>query len=477
MIIPPAADRLFSSDKKQKEIANALYREVSGMPLICPHTHINPNLFVDPETTLGSPVDVFILPDHYIYRMLYSQGIPLETLGLHSNNSNEITVEQDHRKIWQCFADHFYLFRATPTGGWLTHELGEVFGVTCKLNSDNAQDIYDKVASQLALAEFQPRALYKHFNIEILCTTDAAEDSLEAHKTLRATEWDGKILPTFRPDGVTNLESEGWSKKISTLSQVSGVFIHDFKSFIRALENQREYFKQMGATATDHAVEQPTTVRLSPTEIEAIFKRALHNNLQSADAAVFTAHMLVEMARMSIEDGLVMQLHAGALRNYNPLIYQRFGSDCGADIPVRVDFTRNLQPLLSEYGNDPRLTLILFTVDDTTYSRELAPLAGHFPSVRLGPPWWFYDSPNGMKRFLDSVVETAGIYNTVGFNDDTRAFPSIPARHDTWRRVCCCWLADQVSRAVLEFEDAQDMAYDLSYRLPISAYKLKVNHG
>jgi glucuronate isomerase len=417
-------------------------------------------------------VDVFILPDHYIYRMLYSQGIPLESLGLRPSVESGVPVEQDHRKIWQRFAEQFYLFRTTPTGGWLNYAFREIFGVEQKLNGQTAQAVYDQIEARLRSPEFQPRALFQRVNIEVLATTDAAEDPLEAHQAIRASGWQGRIIPTFRPDGVVNLSSAGWRQRIDALSQVSGIAVDGYTAFIRALENRREYFQSLGATATDHAVLQPLTLRLTTQEAESIFQRALRGDLQPGDAERFTAHMLIELARMSAEDGLVMQIHAGSLRNYNPVIYERFGPDSGADIPVQVEFTRNLHALLSAFGNHPRLTIILFTLDETNYSRELAPLAGHFPVLRLGPPWWFHDSPNGMRRFLDQVVETAGIYNTAGFNDDTRAFPSIPARHDVWRRVCCSWLAGQVAQAVIDFDEAAEMAHDLAYRLPLQVYRL-----
>jgi glucuronate isomerase len=473
MKIPPSPDYLFNAGTPQQKIAAGLYESVAALPLICPHTHVDANLLANPSFSFGSPVDIFILPDHYIFRMLYSQGIPYETIGLLPRTPGDILPEGDHRKIWQCFAENFFLFRGTPSSGWLTYALGNVFGVEQPLNGANAQMIFDQISEQLAKPEYRPRALFKRFNIEVLCTTNAAEDPLEAHTTLRNSGWDGRIVPTFRPDGVTNLENQTWRSSIAALSQISGIDICDFGSFLRALENRRAFFKQMGATATDHGVVQPTTRRLSPLESEAIFQRALHGNLQPQDADQFTAHMLMEMARMSCEDGLVMQLHAGSLRNYNPLVYQRFGPDVGGDIPVSVEFTRNLQPLLAEFGNDSRLRLIVFTLDETVYGRELAPLAGHFPALRLGPPWWFHDSPNGMQRFLEQVVETAGIYNTVGFNDDTRAFPSIPARHDVWRRACCRWLAGLVGQAIIELDEAAEMAYDLAYRLPLEAYKFE----
>lgn len=472
MKIPLASHYLLNLGSQQQELATTLYKSIASLPLICPHTHVDANLFVNPDFSFGSPVDIFILPDHYIYRMLYSQGVRHETIGLCPLTQGETFVEQDHRKVWQCFAEYFYLFRGTPSSGWLNFALGNVFGVEKPLNGANAQLIFDQISERLVQPEFRPRALFESFNIEVLSTTNAVDDPLEAHLSLQNSGWKGRILPTFRPDGVTNLESKNWRGNIEALSQISGIDICDFISFLRALENRREFFKQMGATATDHAVVQPTTACLSPLDGEAIFQRALKGNLLPEDAARFTAHMLMEMARMSCDDGLVMQLHAGALRNYNPLIYQSFGTDAGADIPVAVEFTRNLHSLLAKFGNDPRLTLILFTLDETVYSRELAPLAGHFPAVRLGPPWWFNDSPNGMQRFLEQVVETAGIYNTAGFNDDTRAFPSIPARHDVWRRASANWLAGLLARHIIDMDDAQEMMVELAVGLTKRAYRL-----
>ena len=227
----------------------------------------------------------------------------------------------------------------------------------------------------------------------------------------------------------------------------------------------------MGATATDHAALTPYTVELSEQEADDILQRALRGEATDEDARRFTGHLLIENARMSIEDGLVMQLHPGSFRNHNPTIFERFGADKGADIPIPVEYTRSLLPLLNKYGNDPRLTLILFTLDESTYARELAPIAGHYPAVKLGPPWWFFDSLNGMRRYRDLVMETAGLYNTVGFNDDTRAFPSIPARHDLARRVDANWLAGMVVRGIIDREDAEQMIHDLAYRLAKRAYK------
>jgi len=463
-------DRYLNSEPKQKDLAMQLYAGVKNLPLVCPHGHVDPRLFADPNYSFGSPADLFIIPDHYVFRMLYSQGIPLEKLGIPRADGGE--VERDHRKIWQLFADNFYLFRGTPTGVWLAYELRVVFGVTQKLNSATAQSIYDQVAAKLATPEFRPRKMFENFNIQVLTTTDAATDPLDHHKAIRASGWHGKIYPTFRPDGVVNLDAPNWRKNIDTLSQVSGITISNYQSLISALENRRAFFKQMGATATDHAALVPHTEELSTAEADAILQRALRGQSHKDDAARFTAHMLMEMARMSIDDGLVMQLHPGSFRNHNDFVFARFGLDKGCDIPTASEYTQNLRPLLNKYGNDSRLSLILFTLDESTFGRELAPLAGHYPAVKLGPPWWFFDSLNGMAHFFDKVMETAGIYNTAGFNDDTRAFPSIPARHDVWRRASVNWLASLVVRGIIDMNDAEEIAHALAYDLAKRAYKL-----
>lgn len=466
-----ADDRYLGPDARQKEVAMELYRSVAGLPLICPHGHVNPRLLADEDATFGTPTDLFIIPDHYVFRMLYSQGISLEALGIPRVDGGP--VEQDHRKIWQIFAENFYLFRGTPTGIWLTDELSTVFGVEEKLTGETAQDIYDQIEAKLSTPEFRPRALFDSFNIEVLCTTDAATDPLGHHQSIRDSDWQADIRPTFRPDAVVNLLTPGWRDNIDALSEVSGITVDSYVAFIQALEERRRFFKRMGATATDHAAVSAYTEELSATDAEAIFQRALRGEATSDDAHRFTAHMIMENAQMSIEDGLVMQFHVGAIRNHNRFIFDQFGPDMGADIPERSEFTHNLRPLLNKYGNDPRFTLILFTLDESTYSRELAPLAGHYPAVKLGPPWWFYDSINGMMRYFEQITETAGLHNTVGFNDDTRAFPSIPARHDLWRRVAANWIAGLVVCGIVDVDDAREMVRDAAYRLAKQAYKLE----
>ena len=462
-------DRLFTKEEGRLEHTRRLYASVKGLPLLCPHGHVNPALLADKRASLGNPAELFVIPDHYVFRMLYSQGVRLGDLGVPTVDGTP--VEKNGRAIWRRFAENFHLFAGTPTGLWLKDELISVFGIAEKPSKESADRIYDHLEVKLASPEYAPRELFKRFNIETLCTTDAATDALDSHQAMKNEGWTA-VRPTFRPDAVVNLDAKGWQQNIDALSEVSGVEVEDYASFINALEERRAFFKETGATATDHAALTPHTERLSESEAEAVFARALKNTSEENDAARFTAHMLMEMARMSVEDGLVMQLHAGSLRNHNRAVWERFGLDKGADIPVRTEWTRNLQNLLNAHGNDPRLTLVLFTLDESTYSRELAPLAGHYPALRLGPPWWFFDSVKGIERFLDSVVETAGIYNLAGFNDDTRAFASIPARHDVWRRVTCNWLAGEVVGGLIDEEDAFGMALELAYTLAKRTYKL-----
>ncbi len=462
-------NRFFDPDPKIRKIAAELYEQVRDLPIISPHGHVDARILAE-NSPFPDPAELILIPDHYIFRMLYSQGIALVSLGIPTVDG--LAVEKDHRKIWQIFADHFYLFAGTPTGAWLTHELSEVFAINEKLDSSSALKIYDKLQAKLKSADFLPRALFDRFKIEVLTTTDGAADSLIQHRKIKDSGWPGRVLPAFRPDAVINIAAAGWKAEIEKLEKVIGRNISTFKDFINALEERRSFFKTMGATSTDQGVLSPYTHKLSAAEVESIFKLGLQGKANETDAAAFTGHMLMEMARMSIEDGLVMQIHPGSFRNHNQYIFKHFGADKGCDIPVCTEYTRNLHDLLNEYGNDSRLTLVVFTLDESTYSRELAPLAGHYPAMKLGPSWWFHDSIEGMTRFRECVTETAGIYNTIGFIDDTRAFLSIPARHDLSRRVDANFLARLVARHIIDQGDARRMIHDLTYNLAKRAYKL-----
>jgi glucuronate isomerase len=458
-------------------LARQLYQGVKDLPLVCPHGHVDPRLLGDPDARFGSPTELLIIPDHYVTRMLYSQGVPLEALGVPRTDAG--LVETDYRRIWRRFAERFHLFRGTPTGYWLAAELADVFGVEDKLGPDTADAIYGELEAALARPAYRPRALFERFNIEVLCTTDGPADRLEWHAQLLQDGWgvqaqtgSPRVRPTFRPDGVVNLDRPDWRSQLDRLSNVWGREIVSCRLLLAALQDRREFFKSLGATATDHAAMTADTELLGENEAESIFGRALRGVTTGEDARRFTAHMLQEMARMSIEDGLVMQLHVGSFRNHNPAVFAAYGPDRGADIPVATEWTRALRPLLARFGNDTRLRLILFGLDESTYGRELAPLAGHYPALRLGPPWWFFDSLNGMRRYFDTVMETVGLHNTVGFNDDTRAFPSIPTRHDLWRRAAANWVAGLLVRHLIDDADASEMMFDCAYRLAKDAYRL-----
>jgi glucuronate isomerase len=463
-------DRYFDPDPTIRRHARALYDETRELRIVSPHGHVDPAILAGNDA-FADPTSLLITPDHYILRMLYSRGVPLESLGIPPIDGSSPAAETNPRKIWQTFADHWHLFRATPTRAWLEYELGEVFAVERDLSADSATEVYDAIAEKLRSPEFRPRALFKRFNIEVLATTDDPSDTLEHHRALRPLELGGRVIPTFRPDALFRIASPGWLPALARLRN-TGSRIASCAELVTSLARRRAEFKAMGATATDHAVLVPRAERLEDSEAERLFAKALGGAATSEDQARFEAHLLMEMARLSVDDGLVMQLHVGALRDHNELVHRRFGADRGGDIPVASEFTRNMRPLLNAYGNDPRFQLIVFTLDESTYSRELAPLAGHYPAMLLGAPWWFHDSLEGMARFRRQTTETAGIENTAGFPDDTRAFCSIPARHDLARRVDANYLGGLVARHVIDMGDAREMARLLAYDLAKRAYRL-----
>ena len=462
-------DRLFSSDPQQRALARALYATVKDLPIVSPHGHTDPQWFADDEP-FGNAASLFITPDHYVFRMLYSQSIALEDLAIPRRDGGP--VEADARKIRRRLAENNQLFRGTPTRIWLDHAFHEVFGIRERLTAESADRLFDHINACLAKPEFGPRALFERFHIEVIATTESPLDQLAQHAKIRASGWKGRVVTAYRPDPVVDPEFEGFAANVARLGETSGEDTSTWRGYLAAHRNRRAFFKTMGATSTDHGHPTAQTCDLDSAECEALFARALKGTLGPVEAETFRGQMLTEMARMSLEDGLVMQLHPGSLRNHNPRVLLRFGRDKGADIPTRTDYVRALKPLLDRFGNERDLTIILFTLDETSYSRELAPLVGHYPVLKLGPPWWFHDSPEGMQRFREQATETAGFYNTVGFNDDTRAFLSIPARHDVARRMDCRFLARLVAEHRLEEDEAFELASELSYRLAKRAYKL-----
>ncbi|MDW5266870.1 MULTISPECIES: glucuronate isomerase [Acidobacteriaceae] len=461
-------NRLFPSDPAARSVAVKLYETARKLPIISPHGHCDPRWFAE-DKAFPNPSALFITPDHYVFRMLYSQGVSLESLGVPQVDGGG---SSDPREVWRIFAKHYYLFRGTPTRLWLDYAFEKQFGLKDRLSPQNADAYYDLIAKALETPVFRPRALYEQFNIEVLATTDTPLDTLEFHKAIKESGWKGRILPTFRPDSVIDAEYTGFVQNIEKLGQITGENIGTFKGYLNALRNRRAFFKSMGATATDHGHLTAQTADLDAAAAESLYQRILSGKSAPEEQQLFQAQMLTEMAGMSVEDGLTMQLHPGSLRNHNLQVYTKFGRDKGADMPLATEYVRSLRPLLNRYGNDPRLTFILFTLDETSYSRELAPLAGHYPALRLGPPWWFQDSPDGMMRFREQATETAGFYNTVGFNDDTRAFLSIPARHDVARRTDCAFLGRLVAEGRLDEDEAFEVIEDLTVNLVRKAYKL-----
>ena len=462
-------DRLFSSDDAQRQMARTLYDTIKDLPIISPHGHTDPAWFAS-NAPFANPSDLLITPDHYVFRMLYSQGIEMERLGVPRADGG--WTEQDPRKIWRLFAQNYWRFRGTPSRLWHDWVYSQVFGLNVRLAPDTADLYYDVMAKKLAQDDFLPRALFERFNIEVLATTESPLDLLEHHQAIARSGWKGRVITAFRPDPVLDPDYEGFIDNLRTLSHITGQNALTYAGYLAALRDRRAYFKALGATSTDHGHPTAKTAWLSDDEATALFARVTNSQASPEDADLFRAHMLVEMAGMSLEDGLVMQIHPGSFRNHNAEVFNRFGRDKGSDIPTRTDYVRDLKPLLDRYGNDPRLSIIVFTLDESTYARELAPLAGHYPALKLGPAWWFHDSPEGMRRFREMTTETAGFYNTVGFNDDTRAFLSIPARHDVARRMDCAWLAQLVCDHRLEADEAAEIAYDLAYRLAKEAYRL-----
>lgn len=462
-------DRLFPAEPSVRAIARELYTTVRDLPIISPHGHTDPRWFADNDS-FGDATDLLLVPDHYVFRMLYSQGVAMEDLGVGNR-------DVDPRAAWRLFAERYGLFRGTPSRLWLDWVFAEAFGLRVRLSADTADLYFDTITSQLATDAFRPRALFDRYNIALLATTESPLDTLEHHAAILAEHgrpggWQGRVITAYRPDPVVDPEFEGFRANLDRFSELTGEDCLSWHGYLAAHRDRRAFFKAHGATSTDHGHPTAATANLSSAEAEALFLRIVAGDFDAHDAELFRAQMLTEMAAMSLDDGLVMQIHPGSFRNHNAQVFARLGRDKGADIPTRTDYVHALRPLLDRFGNSADLSIILFTLDESAYARELAPLAGHYPCLKLGPAWWFHDSPEGMRRFRRMTTETAGFYNTVGFNDDTRAFLSIPARHDVARRIDCGFLAELVAEHRIEDWEAAELAVDLSYNLAKAAYQL-----
>jgi glucuronate isomerase len=463
------ADRLFPVEARSRALARGLYDSIKALPIVSPHGHTDPRWFAE-NKAFPDPAQLFVTPDHYVFRMLFSQGISLETLGVPRADGG--AVETDGRKIWRLFAENYYLLRGTPSSMWVDHAFAEVFGLEERFSAATADKFYDHIAECLGHPEFRPRALFERFNIEVIATTESPLDDLRWHQMIGESGWSGRVVTAYRPDSVVDPEFDGFAANLEKFGEITGEDCMTWTGYLAAHRKRRAYFIGFGATSSDHGHPTARTENMGEAEASALFDRVKGGSASAEDADAFRGQMLTEMARMSLDDGLVLQIHPGSLRNHSGGMLARFGRDKGFDIPSRTDYVRALRPLLDAFGTDPRLSVIAFTLDETTQSRELAPLAGVYPALKLGPPWWFFDSPEGMRRFRENTTETAGFYNTVGFNDDTRAFCSIPARHDVARRVDCAYLADLVATGRLAEDEAFEVAHDLTYRLVKKAYRL-----
>jgi glucuronate isomerase len=466
-------DRLFPAEPAVRDVARRLYADVAKLPIISPHGHTDPAWFAY-DQPFENAADLLLVPDHYVLRMLYSQGVALEQLGVAPKDGGP---KADPREAWRTLAANMHLFRGTPSAMWLNHVFAEVFGLDVRLDATTADFYFDHITEALQTPAYRPRALFERFGIELLATTESPSDDLVHHRAIRESGWTGRVVTAYRPDPVIDVEDDRFAKAMTRFAELSGQDVYDWAGYLEAHRIRRAAFRALGATSTDHGHPTARTADLSPLEAEALFRKVTTGQGSPADAELFRAQMLTEMARMSVEDGMVMQLHPGCFRNHNAGLFARFGRDKGADIPVRTEYVRELKPLLDRFGDNPRFSLIVFTLDETSYSRELAPLAGHYPALKLGPAWWFHDSPEGMRRFREQTTETAGFYNTVGFNDDTRAFLSIPARHDVARRMDSGFLARLVTEHRLDEDEAHELARELTYDLPRRAYRLDAPAG
>ena len=461
-------DRLLPPEPGVRAIARRLYEAVRDLPILSPHGHVDPRLLLHDEP-FADPASLLVTPDHYVTRLLHASGVPLDALGVGRGQ----LAEAEAREVWRLLCSHWDVYRGTPVRYWLEAELAEIFEVSVRPSAQTADAIYDQVADRLAKDGYRPRALHDRFRIQVLATTDDPCDDLSAHAALAADPtWSGRVIPTFRPDRYLEPGQPGWRDAVTRLAEVADLDTGDYAGFVRALEARRHYFVAHGAVSADHSHVDVRTDPLEPAEAAGIFRAALASEATEAAAVALRRHLLLEMARMSCDDGLVMTLHPGVRRGHHGPTAAAFGPDTGHDIPIRVEFTDALRPLLERYGTHPNLHLVLFTLDETVFSRELAPLAGFYPTMYVGVPWWFLDAPEATRRFRAAVTETAGFSRTSGFVDDTRAYCSIPARHDMSRRIDAGWLAQLVAEHRLDEDEATETALDLVTGRPQEVFKL-----
>ncbi|PPG81918.1 MULTISPECIES: glucuronate isomerase [unclassified Rathayibacter] len=460
-------DRLLPIDPTTRAIARDLHASVADLPILSPHGHVDPRLLLE-DRPFADAAELFLRHDHYVTRLLHSAGIDLGDLGIPGGERLAGPEE-----VWRTFCAHWRIFAGTASGYWLQSILAEQFGITEQPDASTADALFAAIGARLASDAFRPRALFERFGIEVLATTDDPLDDLAVHRALAEDPaFPGRVLPTFRPDAYLDPSTPGWPERVAALAAATGTKESSFPGFLEALRARRRYFLDHGAVSADHGVLEPLTVDLDPAEAQSLFARARAGTIDAEGSRVLAAHLLLQSARMSVDDGLVMTVHAGVLRNHDRPTFERFGPDTGHDIPVATRFAEPLRPLLQELGNAPGFHLVLFGIDESTHSRELAPLAGYYPSVFLGAPWWFLDAPDAVLRFRAAVTETAGFSRSSGFIDDTRAFLSIPARHDMARRLDAAFLARLVAEGRIDSETASAVILDLVDAQPRKVFKL-----
>lgn len=466
--LAPHPDRLFPADPAARTVARTVYEAVADAPIISPHGHVDAAM-IAADQPFPDPAALLITPDHYVLRLLHANGVPLEALGRDPRST------PDGRAIWGQLAAHWDDFLGTPVRYWFETELHDVFGLDQAPSAANADAQYDRIASALLEPAFRPRALFDTFGLEVLATTDGPADDLAAHAQLAADPtFRGRVVPTFRADAVFDPARPDWRSVVASIGEAAGIDTGTHEGLLAALRARRQYFIQHGATATDTGVLDAGSAPLPAASRERIHAAALRgpSAVSEADAIAYRHDMLFRWAEMSVDDGLVMQLHPGIIRNHHTPTLERFGPDAGHDLPAVGSFTTPLRPLLSAFGTAPGFHLVLFTVDETVFSREIGPLAGFYPAVYAGAPWWFIDTPAAIGRYRAAITDSASFTKTSGFIDDTRAYCSIPARHDMARRADAAYLASLVVTHQVSEEDAVRTAERIVSDIPRATFKL-----
>ncbi|BAF55402.1 MAG: glucuronate isomerase [Corynebacterium glutamicum] len=463
-------DRLLPADPGTRDIARRLLAHVEDLPIISPHGHLEASMFVKDEA-FPDPTSLLISPDHYLTRMMHSAGVDLADLRVGGHEGKSA------REAWRIFMSHWDLYAGTATGYWVEQEFEHVFGINAeRLNvgtPEHADAIFDELTDILAKPDFRPRALAEQFNLEVLATTDDPLDDLADHKALADDPtFSPRVLPTFRPDAYTKMYNAGWAEKTTKLIDTAGDGKAGWEGYLQAMRNRRQYFINHGATSADHGLHDTDTTPLSHEDAQKILDKGLAGTATLAEMRAFEANTTYRFAEMSQEDGLVMTIHPGVYRNHSASAQKKFGADIGADIPFQMEFTNGLRPLLSDFGENKDFHFVMFTIDESVYSREVAPLAGYYPAAYVGAPWWFIDEIDAMNRFRSATTGTTGFSRYSGFIDDTRAYCSIPARHNTSRRVEANYLARLVAEHRITESRAAEIIVDLIDASPRRVFKL-----